>query len=134
MKLKSNAYEGREKLPTFLQWCKETQSQKTALVYYVNKLWLPGMFPDLTLQTTCFRLRVHHKSPLFEAIMSELTDWIGTNTALAVTGIDKELFDFEIDSETSETATWSALGESGFMIEIEDKPTRKATKAKKPLA
>ena len=130
MRFECNASDGQDNLPTFFQWCKDKSSEKTALRYTVVKIWLPNKFPDLTLETEVFRLRVSHKAPVFSAIRESIGQIVDGNLLLAVSEIDKEVYDYTLEVIEGEKAFWTELGANGWKAEVQDKPKgRKRRKA-----
>lgn len=130
MRFESNARDGQDSLPTFFQWCKENKDQKTPLKFFVVRVWEPNKFPDITLETEQFRLRVHHKSPLFSAIRDLIDGWAHQNTAIAITEIDKVEYDFVFEISETETAEWEPLGSSGWKVTMQDKPKSRQSKGR----
>ena len=134
MRFESNACDGQEQKPTFFQWCKSTKGEKTPDKLFVVKVWEPNKFPDLTLETEQFRLRVSHKSSLFSAIKDLIEQWAGEDTALAIAEIDKDGYDFVLEVCETEKAEWGGLGSSGWTLTILDKPKKTTTRRRKNLA
>lgn len=129
MRFESNAKEHQDSLPTFIQWCKTQKDSQTAETYFVTKVWLPNKFPDLTLETETFRLRISHKSRLFESLMECLPSWELNGTALLVSEIEKETFDFTLEVSEVENADWEPLGDTGRKLTIRER--KKTSRRKK---
>lgn len=125
MRFEANASDGQEQKPTFFQWCKENKDQKTPLKFFVVKVWKPSKFPDLTLETEQFRLRIHHKSALFKSLIELLEQFSGDSAALAITEIDKDEYDYVLEICEGEKSDWESLGQSGWKLTIQDKPKTK---------
>lgn len=134
MRFESNAREGQESKPTFFGWCKENKDQKTPLKFFVVRVWEPNKFPDITLETEQFRLRVHHKSSLFSAIKDLIDQWSREDVALAITEIDKDEYDYVLEICEGESADWERLGSSGWKVTIKDKPKSTKPRGKGKLA
>lgn len=128
MRFESNAQDGQDRLPTFFQWCKANKEEKTANRYYVTKVWMPNKFPDLTLETESFRLRVNHKSPLFAELGNVLSRLSHEDAAIALCEIDKETYDFTLEVVEGEQCDWEPLGETGYRLTVREKKSRRKTK------
>lgn len=129
MRYESNAKEHQETLPTFIQWCKTEKDSQTAEKYFVTKIWLPNKYPDITLETEVFRLRVSHKTSLFEGLKDNFDEWSNSDVALSICEIDKESFDFTLEVSESEKATWESLGETGVKLTVQER--KKTSRRKK---
>lgn len=122
MRFESNARDGQDFLPTFFQWCKDHSSQTTALKYTVVKIWLPNKFPDLTIETEVFRLRVSHKATIFWSVLQSIEKITKEGLVLAVSEIDKTLYDYTLEVMEGESGLWEELGEFGRKCTVQDKP------------
>lgn len=129
MRYESNAKEHQDVLPTFIQWCKTEKDSQTADKYFVTKIWLPNKYPDITLETEVFRLRVSHKTSLFESLKDNFDGWSNSEVALSVCEIDKESLDFTLEVSDDEKATWESLGETGVKLTIQER--KKTSRRKK---
>lgn len=124
MRISANATDGQDKRPTFFQWCKTNQDKKIALKYPVQKVWIPNKFPDLTLETDAFRLRISSKSEAFKVLEQSLEGFIEQNALLAISEIDLLEYDYVIEILEGESADWTELGDFGYQLEVRDKPKR----------
>ena len=118
MRFESNATDGQESLPTFFQWCKAHLGQTIAQKHVVTKIWLPNKYPDLTIETEKFRLRVSHKALVFSSIRESVQQFVDNNLVLAVSEIDVESYDYTLEVMEGETGHWTELGTNGWQCEV----------------
>lgn len=125
MQLEGCAFDDYKKLPTFAQWLKVASDADVRPRRFVEKIWLPNTFPNFTLETEVFRLRVVETSAIgttLSQLMEELAD---EESAVYVEVIDKAKGLYRIGVADDEKASWETLGESGFKLTIQDKPNKK---------
>lgn len=130
MRIETNAKDGQVQKPTFFQWCKANQDQKIALLYPVEKVWIPNKYPDLTLETSAFRVRISSKSQAFKTLEDSLSGFIEQDALLGISEIDLLEFDYVIEVVESEKAIWTPLGDYGYQVEVQDKPKTTKRRAK----
>lgn len=126
MRIETNAKDGQEQKPTFFQWCKANKDKKTALIYPVEKVWIPNKYPDLTLETSAFRVRISRNSQAFKTLEDCLSGFIESDSLLAISEIDLLEYDYVIEVVESEKACWEPLGQFGYKVEVQDKPKSKS--------
>lgn len=125
MQLEGCAFDDYKKLPTFAQWLKTASDADISPRRFVEKIWLPNTFPNFTLETEVFRLRVVETSAIgatLSQLMEELAD---EESAVYVEIINKAKGLYRIGVADDEKASWETLGESGFKLTIQDKPNKK---------
>lgn len=130
MRLEGNAKDGQEQLPTFFQWCKQHKGEKIAQRYVIEKVWTPNKYPDLTLETCAFRLRVSAKSSVFQELQNTLSQLIQSDSVLAISEIDLSEYDYVVEVLDGERGEWETLGEYGWKCTVLDKPKRTVRKLK----
>jgi hypothetical protein len=130
MRFELNASDGQEVLPTFFQFCKATLDQKTPDRFIVTKIWLPNKYPDLTLETEKFRLRISHKADVFSTIRDSVNQFVNDNMVLAVSEILKTSYDYTLEVLEGEVGDWTMLGDFGWSCEVQNKPSGKKRKTR----
>jgi len=73
MKLTESNYaeERSEKLPTLLQYLKNTPVKKRPKQFHINLIWFPNRFPSFGIETDSFRVSIASKSLMGVAIAAE---------------------------------------------------------------
>lgn len=125
MNLEGCAFDDYKKLPTFAQWLKTASDADVSPRRYVEKIWLPNTFPNFTLETEVFRLRIVETTSIgatLSQLMEELAD---KESAVYVEIIDKKKGLYRVGVSDDEKASWEELGQSGFKLTIQEKPTKK---------
>lgn len=130
MRFEGNATDGQDSLPTFIQWCKANKDKKTPDKFVIVKVWTPNKFPDLTLETEVFRLRISHKSSVFKALEESLQEFIEQSRVLSISEIDREEYDYVIEVLEGEVGEWTELGAFGWKCTVQEKPKRARRKQK----
>ena len=130
MRFQSNASDGQNNLPTFFQWCKEHLDKRTPGKFIVTKVWLPNKYPDLTLETEVFRLRISHKALIFSSVRESIDQFTDGNMVLAISEVDKESYDYTLEVLEGEVGSWTELGATGWKCEVQDKPKSSRRKTK----
>lgn len=117
-----------EKLPTFIQFCKQSNGKALPQVFFVTKIWLPNQFPSATLETEKFRVRISSKSPVWDAISEQIPVWESSGVALAITEISTENYTYTLALVEEEECEWDRLSDTGIKLTVRDKPKRKRSK------
>lgn len=134
MRIESNAGDQYDRLPTFLQWIKSAPSEELKPVRYVKKLWLPNQFPNLSLDTEIYRLRLSATSPVGTYLIENCEMLEESNSALFIEVVDRKKSSFAIFVSETETASWSALGPHGYELTICEKRKGNVPKKTRPDA
>ena len=128
MRFESNATDGQDNLPTFFQWCKANIGKTVKQKHVVTKIWLPNKFPDLTVETELFRLRISHKAPVFSAVRESVQQFVDNNLVLAISEVDLETYDYTLEVMDGETGYWVELGTSGWKCEVAKRSSKRRSK------
>ena len=133
MEFTSNASSQFEKLPTFLKWLRTQESQIQGTCKIVTKIWFPSKFPNFSLDTESYRLRV----PITEDNELELTDLfessIHEEKVLAIYVVDKKEAKFTIKDLEGEKGVWEELGGTGYVCTVQDRPKGRKRTPRKPV-
>jgi len=130
MPIKGKASTDNGSLPTLLQYCKSTVEEETKKDFVIVKVWLPNKFPNVTLETEVFRIRVNEKATTYSEILDFVKSCEEEGKVMLVRITDTKSGAYEIDSFEGERGEWEFLGDYGLKITVKDRPKsrRKATK------
>lgn len=99
----------RVKLPTLRQWLKEQPQDDFNAYHQVRLIWLPGNWPNYTLETSAFRAIVTDRNPLYAALRDGLDSFTTTQRALGLRIVDPKRVTFSLlDFETP--GDWFFIG------------------------
>ena len=131
MRISGNAKDDQVKLPSFLQWLKTLPSDSPVIHKVVKLVWFPNQFPNFTVDTESFRLRL--STQMFDQLeVSDLfEDAIQRKAVLSVVVDPAKKGEWEIEELEGETGNWEKLGESGYRCSVEDKPKKSIKRAPK---
>ena len=108
------------KLPTFSKYLQENAgTKKLSQSFTIEVIWLPGKYPNFTLQTHAFRLSVSNKHPLYKGI-EDYVAWIPKDEAIFVPKIkitNAETGEYEVIQCTKIKGVWQRIGSVGFRLE-----------------
>ena len=116
------------KLPSLLKWLSTATEAELKPTRPVAVIWLPNLYPSLTLNTEKFSLRISDKSVLFEPLLQIIPTWEDEMRVPAVRIADPSQGLFQISVLEGETAIWEPMGEFGRRLTIQN---RKTTSRKK---
>lgn len=129
MPLSGNAQSNFEKLPTFREYCKAKGTEAEKSLKVVTVVWFPNQFPNFTLDTESFRLRINCK----EDDSIETTDFLETaiqqEQILAVRVTDAKKLAYEVDVLPNESGTWETLGTNGYKCTVNERKPAKRRKS-----
>lgn len=120
--------QGSENLPTLAQFCKSSGDEAFRPQYQVKVIWKPGLFPNYTLETEKFRLRVPENSQLFQLLEEELQGWIDSKRGLYLKIVDPKRTSFEFDFLVNTEVTWEELGTKGWKVALGGTKPKRAPK------
>ena len=135
MRITGNAKNDQIKLPSLLQWLKTIPSDSPTVHKVVKLVWFPNQFPNFTVDTESFRLRIS----LEQFDEAELTDLFETaiqdKAVLRVIVDPSQKGEWTIEELEGEIGEWEQLGESGYRCSVGDKPKTKTKRVpKKPVS
>lgn len=104
-------------LPSFTSYLKEHESSKVLSQHFgIEIIWVPGKFPNYTLQTHAFRLSISKNHPLFTALNDFMLD-VGDDLVTKrfdIVVTDAESKEFELRENVKKKVQWKWLGRTGF--------------------
>ena len=116
MQLEGCAFDDYKKLPTFAQWLKTASDSDVSPRRYVEKIWLPNTFPNFTLETEVFRLRVNETSSI-GATLSQLVDELADKeSAVYVEVLDKKKGLYRVGISDDEKASWEEMEQEKLVL------------------
>jgi len=134
MEFTSNAESQFEKLPTFIKWLKSQRDDVEGKCQVVTTIWFPSKFPNITLDTESYRLRI----PITTDNELELVDMfeqsIESQEVLAIRVEGKKDAKFTVTTLENERGDWEELGETGYKCTVLERPTRNKRVPKKPVS
>ena len=135
MRISGNAKDSQINLPSFLQWLKTLPSDTPKLHKVVKVVWFPNKFPNFTVDTESFRLRLSPEQ--FDE--PELTDLFETSISrkavLCVVVDPAEKGAWAIEELEDEVGVWEEVGTYGYKCSVADKPKSEPKRVpRKPVA
>lgn len=113
MRISGDVRDNQIKLPSLLQWIKTIPSDSPVLHKVVKLVWFPNQFPNFTVDTESFRLRI--STDRFDE--AELTDFfessIEEKKVLCVVVDPAEKGKWSIEELEDEIGEWEQLGAAG---------------------
>lgn len=133
MQYSSRHDEGEKKVPSLSSFCKKASIEAFNPLYPVKKIWVPGKFDCFSLVTDSFKFNCYSSNGLYALLESELDDLQEREVVLAVKLDLESRGEFELLEMPNEKGDWTELGDHGFSIRVQDKPTVKPTSTRKNL-
>lgn len=134
MSIKGNAESQFEKLPSFMAYCKSKGKEAEGKLKVVATVWFPNKFPNFSLDTESYRLRVPSKGS--DAI--EITDFLETaideGKVLAVRCDSTKDYAYEVLVLENESGAWEQIGESGWKCTVQDRPKQTSSRRSRSKA
>ena len=116
-----------KKLPTFLKWLKSEPFNVEGKLKVVTMVWFPSEYPNITIDTECFRLRI----PITGDNAEEVQEWFSLSfqqdEVLAVRIDDKKLGKFSVINIPGERGAWEPVGETGYRCTVQEKRIKRKT-------
>lgn len=124
-----------KKLPTYNAWCIENLKRKTAEIYQVTVIFKPNKFPNYTLNTEQFTIRINENNPLFDEFDHFYNyQLVDEGICLGIKVLDKENKLFALSNMTDSKCYWEELGNVGVKV-AETLPNKKPKRSpKKPVS
>lgn len=122
MAIKGKASTDNGSLPTLLQYCKSSLEHETKKNFTIVKVWLPNQFPNVTLETEDFRIRINEKADTYSEVLEFIDSCKEEGKVMLVRITDSKNGSYEIDSYESEVGEWEELGTYGLKVTVKDKP------------
>ena len=134
MRIEGNVKDNQISLPSFSQFLKTTPLEDKEFRKFIRVIWFPNKFPNFTVDTESFRLRI----PLTDDNTIEITDEfesaIKGQKVLCVVFNPSEKGQWTIEELEGETGDWEELGSNGFKCSVREKPKGKSKRVpKKPV-
>lgn len=120
------------KKPTMMQYLKNTEESNLKEHYLVTKVWFPGKYRSITLETDNFRCLVYPHQEEYEAILDFLSGYFETDDYIVyITLEDTKDGNWCFSCNMDEVAHWKHVSYLK-MFELEKVTRRKASKKKAP--
>lgn len=118
------------KKPTMLQYVKNTEESNLKEHYLITKVWFPGKYKNVTLETDNFRCLVYPHQEEYEAILDFLSGYFETDDYIVyITLEDTVNGDWCFSCNMDEVAHWRHVS-TLKMFELERVTRRKVSKKK----
>ncbi len=109
--------ESPKPLPSFSAFLKDKKDSKVLTQNFgVEIIWVPGKYPNYTLQTHAFRLSISDKHPLYQALNDFMLD-VGDDhqtKRIDIVITDAESKEFELRENAKKKVNWKWLGKTGY--------------------
>lgn len=115
---KSDSYSAPK--PTLYQWIREAKIKKYPVETKVDVIWLPNRWPNYTIDTTLFRLRISEDSSLFKAFSELLETYMKEGIPMQVSVLDEE-GNWDIDRIPDKQTTWEKISTTGVKMKKVEK-------------
>ena len=133
MKYESSAKADFAKLPSFLQWLKTISTEEPIPTKVVKTVWFPNKFPNFSLDTESFRLRITVSAENLLEFQDAIESAIDNQEVLLIRVIDSEDATYSLETLPGEVGLWEALGSTGFSCSVSDRPKPNQRASKKPV-
>lgn len=124
----SGSVSNSDDLPTFAHFCKSSGEEAFKPQYQIKVIWKPGLFPNFTLETERFRLRVPPSSQLFQLLEEQLEIWIDSGKSPYLRVLDPKKQTFELDFLQNTEVEWEELGTKGWKVALGSTKIKRAPK------
>ena len=104
-------------LPTIAQFVRKTKEPKSKPILTVSIVWLPGQFNNITLQTPEFRVIITPNNPLFEPLLSSLTNEDSEPIGIRIRITDWRTPKYQLEEAKGDNRKWVKLGQNGLKWE-----------------
>jgi hypothetical protein len=131
MPLSGNAQSNFEKLPTFREYCKAKGQEAEKSLKVVTVVWFPNQFPNFTLDTESFRLRINCQEDDSIETTDFLESAIEQEQVLAIRVTDAKKLAYEVDVLPNESGTWEKLGSNGYKCTVNERKSVKKPRVSK---
>lgn len=119
---KSTSESDFEKLPTLTQYLKKVpKKQKLPDLYIVTKIWYPNNYPNFSLETEYFMVRVKEDTQLGTELLQYWDQMEEEEWCLALRVTNRSFAEFELVNHETERCTWEDLGRYGRKLTIQEK-------------
>jgi hypothetical protein len=105
-----------DSLPTIKQWMKSVSREALDCTFILKIVWLPNLYPNISLDTEAFRVRLSPGNFLFDVVQQNIEDWIDNDRVIGIqieSRIPLKLTLLELEKDC---ASWDELGEHGYKI------------------
>lgn len=119
-----------DNLPSFKQFCTSVSKDVEGTFYVVKFVWKPSLYPNFTLDTEKFRLRVPETSGLYSVLELSLPDLVESDSLLAISPTSLASRTFVLTTLDNERAIWEPLGTKGWKLAVQEKRSKKSRASK----
>lgn len=105
-----------DSLPTIKQWMKSVGREALDCTYLIKIVWLPNLYPNISLDTEAFRVRLSPGNFLYSVVQENIEDWIDNDRVIGIqidSRIPLKLTLLELETDQ---ASWDELGEHGYKL------------------
>ena len=120
-------------LPTFRKWLTTQSKEVEGTCHVVNFVWFPNLYPNFTLDTDYYRLRISTEGIDQEKMEEQFNEVFELEQVLAVHIDDKKSAGYSLRTLDGESGEWETIGEAGYKFTIHEKKSSKKRTSKKPL-
>lgn len=120
------------KLPTFRQYCKSQSEIPQSKNFVIEKIWLPNLYPSVSLCSEVFLLRISSAESFYEELLEAIEEWEEISACPAIKVIDQEHFRWEINLLEGESATWEGMGSHGLKLTVNQRKSKRKQRSPKP--
>lgn len=119
---KSTSESDFEKLPTLTQYLKKVpKKQELPDLYIVTKIWYPNNYPNFSLETEQFMVRVKEDTQLGTELLQYWDQMEEEEWCLALRVTNRSFAEFELVNHETERCTWEDLGKFGRRLTVQEK-------------
>lgn len=104
-----------EPKPTIYKWLKENKIKDYPKDCPVEIVWLPKNWPNFTIDTKLFRVRIHEDSPIFKPFDEMLLSFIQEGIPMQVS-ILNDNGEWDIDRIPDKQCKWEKLSSTGYKM------------------
>lgn len=110
-----------KKLPTLKQFLVKKGKAKLPKYFPIQIIWEPNQFPNWTLQTEYFKVRVSEDNPFYVPLRDVIKQGCNNDWLLAIEVSEDRDGKYSIIHIENETADWEGLGENGWKLVVQNK-------------
>ena len=107
-----------DRVPTIRQFLKKLPKNTKVLdqSFLIDKVWLPGKFDNVTLETYAFRIILNPKHALYDHFISFFADNNSNRYkgAIGITITDRDKAGFSLNKRDNPNGDWQTLGANGY--------------------
>lgn len=119
---RASSEDGGVKLPTLKQFLKTIpKKDKLPELYIVTKIWYPNQYPNFSLETERFIVRVNENSQLGTELLQLWEQIEDEEWCLGIKVVNRSFGEFELVNHETERCTWEDLGRYGRKLTVQER-------------